>query len=283
MENALSTESKINNKDWLKRGQWDSLEAACVFAQIDIQEYRAINFSGRLCLNHPKAQKYYEIIDTWYVGILKLNYVSPWIYIDKALEEDLFDGNIPQALVVEIKRYLENRLPHDRDMLFEKYSYIKRHFSSSNEEALPHEGQETRIQNEPNEEKQDVKVSSTSGGGEKHVKREKPLTRKKLEEFVKHLIDNSVYETFSKFEHAMTSEFLYSGGAKPEDHETYDEHPGIKRVYAVLSSKSPDGKNKKYKVHFSTINAAGAYVARDTYALSSFKAIFDSVRAGLNK
>lgn len=116
----------------------------------------------------------------------------------------------------------------------------------------------------------------------KPMKRKKPLKRRKLEEFVEFLINDSPFDTYQKFKDAMINEYGYKNGHKPENQDTYDDHDEVKRVYCVLSKKEETPKNLKYLVHFSFINQEGRLLSQNPYSLSSFKKIFEEVRARLN-
>lgn len=111
-----------NNKDLLAMGEWHNAQAACVYAQVEFERYWERDFSGYLRLKHPLAQKYFETIKTWSYGFSKLLSAPPLWYINKAIEERLL--NIPEALLREVKEYVDTRLPEDCNKLLERYKYL---------------------------------------------------------------------------------------------------------------------------------------------------------------
>lgn len=134
MENSCF-ELEINNKDWLAMGEWHNAQAACVLAQIDYEKHWERDFSGHLRLKHHLAQKYFGTIKTWTYGFSKLFSAPPLWYINKAIEERLL--NIPEALLWEVKEYIETRLPEDRNKLLERYGYLAQKLMLASQEAAP--------------------------------------------------------------------------------------------------------------------------------------------------
>lgn len=215
--------------------------------------------------NHP--DKTNVIIGFFYCNVNEL-----WVRKDEADKLLQLMEEISGSIATEDKNIIEEVLIKPETQ--EKYNKQEAYPSLLGEDILQLIKDE--IKNEKFVFPSDKKKSFT---------RSKPYRRQMLESFVKHLVDSGIYDTFSKFQNAIMSEFLYDSGDSPEDHETYNEHTEVKRVYGVFVSddKSKSLKKKKYKVHFSFITSSGHLKPWKPLSLCSFKDIFDTVRANLNK
>src|SRR5580658_7100267 len=135
--NKINNKIKINNKEWLSKTDLYNIEAACIFAQVDIVTYlQRDNFSlyPNFYLTHSKAQKYHEIINTWYYGLFKLVHALPFWYINEAIKQGLCE--MPKALLNEVKKFYERLLTEDQTKFLKDYPYITHKLHLSNNHRL---------------------------------------------------------------------------------------------------------------------------------------------------
>ncbi len=284
-------QDSIDNLLWLEeafaKGHIDDLDAACCltgYSQDDAQINKKFQYHPHPSyILTPVVSKMYEIIITWRNSSGKkplLWYI--WQAVVSGAPDVRYDLLLQRC---KKNKYRQKECVDKYPELAEKLDLTI--MESGIEEKCKNKSEEPFLLNESKEEllktKLEKKEKVIQLKDEIFHSRRKTIRRRKLEDFVKHLVDNGIYDTFSKFSHAIVNDFLCIE-KELEDHETYNEHAEIKRVYGVLQDKrEKNSKKRKYKVHFSFITSSGCLRPQQPLSLSSFKDIFDTVRNSLNK